>query len=585
MRRCPSCGARYRGSPATCPLDGATLVHLPDPLIGRMVGGRYRVEKRIGAGGMGTVYRARHEMLERDVAIKFLAPELAVDESHRTRFLREARAANRINHEHIIDITDFGDTGDGLVYLVMEYLDGVPLGRVIARGPLALERAMRIALQMAWALGRAHELDVVHRDVKPDNVYLLASHGGDFVKILDFGLAHMKGELRLTASGTVFGTPEYMAPEQARGMRATGATDLYALGCVLFEMVTGKLPFTGPTPNLILQHMREAPPRLASVVPGVPPPLDDLVAQLLEKDPAARPASAYEVATTLGSLLSQRSGLSQPPASDRETVGPEPSPRLSGIRWHERERQPEQGWAERVRALQEAESRAYPQGAPEWLRTAIAGLSARATTMAEMQRERDERLDAISKQEQELRELHLRIGRALDVLARDEAQAAAQMRESQGPLLEAQGRLAEAESELGALWNALPAAPTGERPATREGVTCARRLGAVATRWLEACDQLTELRRALDPWQRQCDDLRFQITQLKGRLASVSADGEYELQAAKAEAQAMDQEVTELLDTLTREAEPLVRHFLAFPELRALLLAAPGAGTPETAGA
>ncbi|MCZ7684845.1 MAG: serine/threonine protein kinase [Sandaracinaceae bacterium] len=213
MRVCTICGAKWRGEPSVCPLDGGPLRALPDPLIGRTIGGRYVITDRIGAGGMGIVYRARHEVVGRDVAIKFLSPDLAMELNNRQRFLREAKAANRIDHEHIIDITDYGETDDGLVYLVMEYLDGEPLSKVIARGPLAPYRALDIAMQMAAALARAHELDVVHRDIKPDNVYVLTrTVGGDFIKLLDFGLAKMKGEMRLTASGAVFGTPEYMAP-------------------------------------------------------------------------------------------------------------------------------------------------------------------------------------------------------------------------------------------------------------------------------------------------------------------------------------------------------------------------------------
>src|SRR5690606_5533071 len=170
-----------------------------DPLLGRTIGGRYVITETIGRGGMGQVYRARHEIVGRDVAIKFLSPDLAVEATNRRRFLREAKAANRIDHGHIIDITDYGETEGGLVYLVMEYLDGESLAEVIDRGPLGTPRAVTIAMQMASALARAHELDVIHRDIKPDNVFLLRkAGGGDFVKLLDFGLAKMKGEIRLT---------------------------------------------------------------------------------------------------------------------------------------------------------------------------------------------------------------------------------------------------------------------------------------------------------------------------------------------------------------------------------------------------
>ena len=269
MKVCTICRARYEGSPARCPLDGGALKDLPDPLIGRTIAGRYLIEALIGRGGMGRVYRARHELVGRDVAIKFLSPSYAHDPAHKTRFLREARAANRINHEHIIDITDFGETEDGLVFLAMEYLDGVPLNAEIGKGPLSPERALGITLQIARALGRAHELGVVHRDIKPDNIYLLRGYPGDFVKILDFGLAQVKGELRVTSTGAVFGTPTYIAPEQARGAPVGPASDLYSLGCVLFEMLVGEPPFSGRTPDLILGHMRKTPRTPSAIREGI----------------------------------------------------------------------------------------------------------------------------------------------------------------------------------------------------------------------------------------------------------------------------------------------------------------------------
>ena len=274
MWRCTICGAKWRGEPRVCPLDGGELEQLPDALLGRTIGGRYVITEKVGAGGMGTVYRARHDVVGRDVAIKFLSPDLAGDPTNRRRFLREAKAANKIDHEHIIDITDYGETPDGLVYLVMEFLEGESLADTIGRGPLPVPRAVDIARQMASALSRAHELDVIHRDIKPENVHLLrrAHGGGDFVKILDFGLAKMKGEIRLTATGAVFGTPEYMAPEQARGTPLTGKADLYALGCVLYEMLTGEPPFDGPTPDLILKHMRETAPPPSERAPSAPVP-------------------------------------------------------------------------------------------------------------------------------------------------------------------------------------------------------------------------------------------------------------------------------------------------------------------------
>ena len=200
------------------------------------------VERKIGAGGMASVYRASRDMLGRKVAIKFLNPEYALDPTQKERFLREARATNRIKHEHIIDITDYGEEENGIVYLVMELLEGEVLADAIARGPIPPREAIDYAVQICRALARAHELEVIHRDLKPENVFVTLREGKPHLVLLDFGLAHVSNEVRLTAMGTVFGTPEYMSPEQARGQTVGAATDLYSLGVVFFEMLTSRLP-------------------------------------------------------------------------------------------------------------------------------------------------------------------------------------------------------------------------------------------------------------------------------------------------------------------------------------------------------
>ncbi len=232
-----------------------------DPMIGRVVAGRYRLEARLGEGGMGVVYRARHVLIDRVVALKLIRPDLRGETHLRAWMLREARAANRVDHAHIIDIHDIGETEEGELYLVMEYLVGTALSRELARGPMPLSRGVDILEQMCAALARAHDLGVVHRDLKSDNI-LLSTKGGrkDFVKILDFGLAHLAMDPRLAPKGAVFGTPEYMAPEQARGEEAGPQSDLYALGVLFFEMLTGQLPFRSSDRETLLEMQRSAPP-------------------------------------------------------------------------------------------------------------------------------------------------------------------------------------------------------------------------------------------------------------------------------------------------------------------------------------
>src|SRR6202451_4669238 len=202
-----------------------------DPMLGRVIAGRYRLEARIGEGGMGVVYRRGHVLIHRGVALKLIRPGRRAETRLRAWMLREARAANRVDHAHIIDIHDSGETEEGELYLVMEYLVGQSLSSELARGPMNLARGVDILEQMCAALARAHDLGVVHRDLKSDNI-LLTSRGGrkDFVTSLDFGLAHLAMDPRLAPKGAVFGTPEYMAPEQARGEEASAQSDLYALG-------------------------------------------------------------------------------------------------------------------------------------------------------------------------------------------------------------------------------------------------------------------------------------------------------------------------------------------------------------------
>jgi len=561
---CEVCGARFRGSPSVCPLDGGKLVDVPDPMIGRTIAGRYVVHERIGVGGMGTVYRARHDVVGRDVAVKFLSPELAYEPSSKTRFLREARAANKINHEHIIDITDYGETDDGMVYLVMEFLDGVPLNEEIARGPMPVPRAYAVALQIAHALARAHELDVIHRDIKPDNIFLLRGYEGDFVKILDFGLAHMKGELRVTATGTIFGTPEYMSPEQARGAPLDPRTDLYSVGCVLFEMLTAMLPFQGSTPDLILKHLRE-PPRAPSFhVPTLPPEVDALVLRMLEKDPEDRLGSAFELADEVKSWLeahrtSQMPRAVSPRAVPLETTVVDEHP--SGPELVDR-------WRERVHVFRELVARAHPDGdAPSWLAGAIEGLALRVQDLATVRGQLLRRATQALSQQEEVRDARLRIGRALDALAADETRLRQRTAELEGRLAEAQARLQQVERPLRAAWAKLP--PHREDAVVDAAVlTSLRDAGALATIRLDAARTIEELTRDLERARLEREDVSFQIQQLKGRLGGMSAVSQVDMDGLREETTSLDRRLQTQLDEVVRAAEPIVRHFMAFPHLR-----------------
>ena len=274
----------------------------PDPLLGQTLAGRYSIVRKLGEGGMGSVYLATHNVLEKQLAIKILHGEFARKADLVERFMQEAKAASRIRHENVIDISDFGQTPEGLVFFAMELLQGHDLHEEIARARLAGQllpwsRSKKIFLQICSALSAAHSKGIVHRDLKPENVYLVDFLGDpDFVKLLDFGIAKLtevnEGDRKLTRTGMLFGTPEYMSPEQARGEHVDARVDIYAMGCILFQLVTGRVPFEAENFMGVLSlHLTEQPPTIAQATfdrIGAPRELGGVIAKALEKDRNAR---------------------------------------------------------------------------------------------------------------------------------------------------------------------------------------------------------------------------------------------------------------------------------------------------------
>jgi eukaryotic-like serine/threonine-protein kinase len=279
---------------------------------GAVVAGRYRIIKKLAAGGMGEVYQAEHIELQKQFALKVMLPALSSDPEFVNRFKREAISASRIGQQNIIDISDFGQTDDGRFYFVMEFLDGVTIASLLHRqGPMPLARMVSIGLQTTRALAAAHAQGIVHRDMKPENVMVLQRPGQpDFVKVLDFGVAKVStgpGQGGQTQLGMVVGTPQYMSPEQAMGVVVDSRTDTYALGLIFYEMLTAQPTFKGDTASILMvkQVTEPAPPFEPTVAATLPAQLHDLIFHMLEKDPNARPANLEKVVDVLDSLQAQ----------------------------------------------------------------------------------------------------------------------------------------------------------------------------------------------------------------------------------------------------------------------------------------
>jgi eukaryotic-like serine/threonine-protein kinase len=359
MRICPSCKATYSGTDTECAIDGELLLEdesvlslsdtmrssrggavamratpaplvrqnatptadrSPDPIVGQHLAGRYEVVRKIGEGGMGVVYEARHLKIDKRVAVKVLLDKYVQKADVVARLEQEARLASAIGHENIIDITDFGETEDGRTFVVMEFLEGESLGALLQRdGPLLPRRAVTIARQVASALGAAHDKGVVHRDVKPENIFITQRSDGDFVKVVDFGISKAmrasdieEESPRLTQTGMVLGTPLYLSPEQARGEEHLDhRIDIYALGTILYETLTGEVPFHGANYlSIISQILSQEPKPLSQARPdlGISPALEQVVNRAMTKDRDERYQTMKEFDADLAAVESGAEG-------------------------------------------------------------------------------------------------------------------------------------------------------------------------------------------------------------------------------------------------------------------------------------
>ena len=325
----------------TVPAVAATVEQQFDSLIGVVLAGRYEVLRRIGEGGMGAVYEAKHALIGKRVAVKVLLEKFHAKSDFVARLLQEARLASSIGHENIVDVTDFGTTDDGRSFVVMEFLDGESLAELERReAPLPIERSLRIARQAASALGAAHAKGIFHRDVKPENLYLVRRGDADFVKVVDFGISKAvkpggdegAEAYRLTHTGLLLGTPLYMSPEQARGDEDLDhRADIWALGVLLFECLTGEVPFRANNYlqiiSQVLTHEPLSPSRLRPEL-GIPEAVDAVVMRAMEKDRSRRYQTMAELERDLERLLAGDQNVGLPPAT-----GAAPAARAASQRW------------------------------------------------------------------------------------------------------------------------------------------------------------------------------------------------------------------------------------------------------------
>ncbi len=486
-----------------------------DHMLDRVLDGRYVVMERIGRGGMATVYRGQHVLIERQVAIKVLSPKTSGVSNIKKRFYREARVVNRIQHPNVLDVIDLGETDEHLLYLVMDFLSGGSVFDHLEKRNFTPLETVQILEQVCRGLGRAHDLGIIHRDLSPSNIFVSDEGGGSkSVKILDFGIAFIKDETRLSMPGTVLGTPHYMAPEYAMGKEVVPASDLYSLGAVAYEMLCGDPPFDEDDYSaVIVKHVKEQPPPLRDRLPSVPGDLHDVVMRCLSKKPEERYANAYElheVLESIGRELSSKArssvspGSVPPGASGAVSVPSNPPPTPVGYDML-------RSYVEKARAASNAQTTPYRATQVKQMLEQIEGYDASIAETEGKLRDLDARVQAtrerFGRARATLDEERNRIGNDLANLEGELAGVSAVLAKKSANLMTLRRRVVGTESVLGS-------EDGGTSEMTDSLADAYLQTADLLRDWREASGSRKDLEERIEERQGELRDIVFQIEQL-----------------------------------------------------------------------